>query len=60
MHTEEIIALLDNVKPAGNGSWTARCPNRDHRTARLSVKDAFVNILRGLLAEEPEEVAEAA
>lgn len=40
MHTEEIIALLDDVKPAGNGSWTARCPNRDHRTARLSVKDA--------------------
>lgn len=37
MTTEEFLERLENVRPAGNGKWTARCPgHEDHRNS-LSV-----------------------
>lgn len=39
MHTDEILLSLDDVKPNGKGQWTSRCPNQDHRSARVSIMD---------------------
>ena len=40
MLTDEILMCLDDVKPAGRGKWTSCCPNKQHRHARVSIRDA--------------------
>jgi hypothetical protein len=37
MTTEEFLARLENVRPAGRGRWTARCPAHDDHRNSLSV-----------------------
>ena len=56
MHTDEILSILDNVKPAGANQWSAKCPNRDHRNARLYIKDVgdvtLLNCFGGCTGQE--------
>ena len=37
MQLNEILARFDNVKPAGRGEWSARCPAHDDGTNSLSI-----------------------
>ena len=37
MQLNEILARFDNVKSAGRGEWSARCPAHDDRVNSLSI-----------------------
>jgi hypothetical protein len=39
MTTDSLLALLDGVKPTGQGKWLAKCPSHEDRTASLSVRE---------------------
>lgn len=45
MTVEVLLSRLDQVKPAGNGKWYARCPAHDDKSPSLSIKDTGTRTL---------------